>query len=111
MKEIDDFFKAQYKVLKVIRSSMNYSSPDKEAFTAEALDIPKPLYYNIIENLIDEEYIRNAKFKRFFGDSIVCDISDAKITSKGMEYLENNSTMKKISNILKGIKDVKGIII
>lgn len=82
---------------------MDYLAPDEEAFTAEALDIQKPLYYNIIENLIDEGYIRNAKFKRFFGDSILCDISDAKITYKGMEYLENNSTMKKRSNILKGI--------
>ena len=100
-----DNFKAIYQILRYIEESMDYEGFDEEHFTAETFKISEPRFYNLLKYLLDKGYITGIKFVSYVGG---CDIiiTEPRLTIDGLEYLENNSTMKKVYNILKGIKDI-----
>ena len=100
-----DNFKVIYQILKYIECSMDYEEFDSEHFTAEEFKISEPRFYNLLKALLDKGYITGIKFVAYIGGEDFV-INSPRLTIDGMEYLENNSNMKKIYNILKGIKDI-----
>lgn len=98
-----DNFKVIYKILKLLEVAMDYDEFDRSQLTAEYLGISKNRLNAILIMLQEEGYVhgvmnaqglRGVKLSRNFG-----------ITLKGLEYLEENSTMKKAAALIKGIKD------
>lgn len=59
-----------------------------------------------LNNLYDDGYIKGIIIVPLLGGKTGIKLNNPTITIKGMEYLENNSTMKKIYNIFKEGKDI-----
>lgn len=63
----------------------------------------------IMTNLVEEGYIDGVKIERVWGEKypVVNSLEDIGITPKGIEYLTDNSFIKKAKEML---KDVKAIV-
>lgn len=60
--------------------------------------------------LLDKNLIKGVIIKKYQdGDSVLV-LNDIKITLDGLQYLEENSIMKKMYKLAKGIKDVTPFI-
>ena len=98
--------KAIYKILKYLRAAMNYEEADIDFISANALGISENLWINILEMLTSSGYITGIEVKYGAQGERVLSISNLRITLKGIEYLEENSLMRRAANIAKGIKDI-----
>lgn len=99
-----DNFKIIYKILKILESAMSLEEFDKSLISAESLGLSLPLWSKIMKMLVDNNYITGIKVWNSFD----CDyprvaVIRPEITLKGLEYLNENSVMKKIANAAKGI--------
>lgn len=56
--------------------------------------------------MVDVGYIKGVSMKRDITGATRINASDVRITLKGLEYLQENSMMKKVYNAVKGIKDI-----
>lgn len=98
--------KAIYKILKYLREAMNYEEADIDFISANALGISENLWISIVEMLTSSGYITGIEVKYGAQGDRVLSISNLRITLKGIEYLEENSLMRRAANIAKGIKDI-----
>ncbi len=98
--------KAIYKILKYLREAMNYEEADIDFISDKALGISENLWVSILEMLVSNGYITGVEVKYGAQGDRVLSISNLRITLKGIEYLEENSLMKRAANIAKGIKDI-----
>jgi hypothetical protein len=99
-----DNFKIIYKILKILEAAMDYEELDMDALSPERLGITENRFNAIIIILIDSGCIKGVNvIKSIGGTSLRMD--EAQITLKGLEYLNENSTMKKMANLAKGIKE------
>ncbi|MCL2859249.1 MAG: YjcQ family protein [Oscillospiraceae bacterium] len=90
MKEINDF-EIIYDVLKRIHDFIDEEEFDTEQISYETLEISKARWNNYIEALVDEGYIKGVIIeKQLDGDKII-DVSEIKLTLKGLKYLDENS--------------------
>ena len=102
-----DNFKIIYHILRYLEDAMDYPEIDIDAFSATALNITKERWDSIMVMLVENGYIKGAvarvhqrqKPQLMFPER-------AQITLKGLEYLNENSTMKKVAYALKGVIDV-----
>lgn len=64
-------------------------------------------FYDVLKMAQEEGFIKGAKFQRAWGQDKIplFDNDDLEITSAGIIYLEENSTMKKIGETLKEATD------
>ena len=60
---------------------------------------------NLLESLHNEGYITGVEFPSAVGSIRGAKIYDARITQKGIEFLEDNSRMKKAAEFLRAVKD------
>lgn len=100
-------FNIIYKILKILEKSMSLEEFDNECISAEVLRIPYPLWCRILKILADNEYITGIEV----WNAMECNYPKValvrpEITLQGLEYLQENSVMKKIHNAAKGIKEV-----
>lgn len=94
-----------YKILSAIEKSMEYEIFDKEMISAKTLGISEIRLIKILKMLIDENYITGITVKHTAQGSYINFTDNISLTIKGLEYLEQNSMMKKAYNTLKGVKD------
>lgn len=99
-----DNFKIIYKILKILENAMSLEEFDKSLISAEKLNLSIPLWSRIIKMLVDNGYVTGIEVWNSFD----CDYPRVsairpEITLKGLEYLNENSVMKKIANAAKGI--------
>ncbi len=99
-------FKIIYKILKHLEKSLEVEQVDISMFNHEMFNIDKSHFDNILIMLLDAEYIKGVTPIHSIGGSSYVKIVNPTITLKGLEYLEENSLMKKASNIIKGIADI-----
>ena len=92
-----DNFKVIYKILKVLESAMDCDEVDRSLLKAENFE-------NIIRMLAKEEYITGVIIVDMIGIQGI-KFDDVRITLKGLEYLSENSLMKKAANLAKSIKE------
>jgi len=102
MKEFDVI----YKILKYLRSAMDYDEIDADFISAEALGISQNKQTAIMAMLASEGYISGVSVKQGAQGDIIISSSRPRITLKGLEYLEENSLMKKAARLAKGIKEI-----
>lgn len=102
-----DNFKIIYKILKILEKYMDVVDFDKQLISHESLGISENRWTRIMEMLVNEGYITGVRLIKADGQTIpFVRIMDVTITLKGLEYLEENSLMKKAANLVKGVADI-----
>lgn len=102
-----DNFKIIYRILKSLEASLDFEETDVSAISPEKLGVTKARWEQLLIMMQDEGYIKGIVCTRSAGEDkrhIVEPIKPV-ITLKGLEYLSENSFMKKAANLAKGIKD------
>ncbi len=102
-----DNFKVIYKILKILEQSMDMEEFDKASISKERLELSEPHWCRIMALIVSEGYVSGIEV----WNSMDCSyprvaLVRPEITLKGLEYLEDNTVMKKIANMAKGIKDI-----
>lgn len=102
-----DTFKIIYTILKYLEDCMDYSEFDPTPIEHECLEITKEKWSSIIKMMTDNGYIEGIKYKTYIHTTVpsITVYNHMSITLKGLEYLNENSTMKKLANLAKGIKE------
>ena len=98
-----DNFKIIYKILKVFEKNLDVEEPDWEDLTPQKLNISEVLWQNLIQMLIKAGYIDGIKITAT--GTYITPINP-QITLQGLQYLEENSMMRKAYRLAKGIKDI-----
>lgn len=101
-------FKVIYKMLSILAKSMDYPEFDAERLSAESLGVSEPMRLRLLEMLLKKGYIEGIQIRKYIDESypVVVGMENIQITMDGLAYLEENSLMKKASDIAKGIIDV-----
>lgn len=101
-----DNFKAIYKILTSLEAQMDLEKVNPDLFSPEILSVSKERWNKYIEMMADTGYIKGVRiFKSATGETIVkCE--EIQITLKGLEYLQENTVMRKIYNAARGVKEV-----
>lgn len=97
-----DNFKIIYKILRLLEESMDYDEFDTGLLSPELLGVSENRMNAILIMLQDEGYISGIIYRKGLNG---VKLNKPVITLKGLEYLEENSTMKKVAGLLKGIKE------
>lgn len=102
-----DAFKVIYKILKYLETCMDYSEIDVTPIEHEQLEITKEKWTSIMKMVADNGYIEGVEYKTYIhmAKPTITDYSNIRITLRGLEFLNENSTMKKLANLAKGIKE------
>ena len=102
-----DNFKYIYRILKLLEKSMDLEEFDPELIGYKELDIIKPRWSRIVSMLKEQEYIQGIDiWYSLAQDYPRVKLARPEITLKGLEYLNENSMMKKVYNAAKGIKEL-----
>lgn len=100
-----------YLILKEIEESRREGRKvNKDEISAERFNIHESYLLDILEELVKNGYIDCFQIRQTKGGRITTDIADARITESGCEYLEENSTMKKIEKLAKEACDLFPLI-
>ena len=80
---------------------------EKELISSEAIKVNYPKWCRLMAMLVNNGYISGVSV----WNSLDClypkvELTRPEITLKGLEYLEENSMMKKVSKVAKGVIDV-----
>lgn len=97
-----DNFKIIYKILRLLEEAMDYEEFDVSLLNPELLGVSENRMNAILIMLQDEGYITGIIYRKGLNG---VKLNKPVITLKGLEYLEENSTMKKVAGLLKGIKE------
>ena len=79
---------------------------DAAAVSAKRVGITENRWAALLKMLADSGYIEGVQIYQPADGGIIVNFIHPRITLKGLEYLEENSMMKKAYRIAKGIKDV-----
>lgn len=101
-----DNFKAVYKILTALEKAMDYPEFDIMQVGPEALGVSKERWSRYLEMMADVGYIKGVSIKRDILGELCIDARNVRITLKGLEYLQENTVMRKIYNAAKGITEV-----
>ena len=89
---MDKNIKIIYKILKTLEVAMDYDDFDLEQISADVLKI--------------SEFVQGVSVKYVGDGDVLVSVNSPRVTLKGLEYLNENSLMKRAHNAAKGIKDV-----
>lgn len=99
-------FRIIYRILKILQKAMDLEEFDRQNLSAEVLGLSLPKWSRIMSMLLREGYITGGETWNSMTQSyprVV--LTRPEITLKGLEYLEENSLMKKAADLAKGIID------
>lgn len=100
-------FKIIYKILKTIEKSMDYEEFDNNSISPEVLGISEQRWELFINELVEDGYIAGVVLVPIMGSRTKkVKLVKPYLTLKGMEFLEENSMMRKVADIAKGIADI-----
>lgn len=105
----DDYFVIVYKILKYLYECLKSGeTPDiYNILTAETYGVNQSYFEYIITELFEEEYIKGVSMINAIGrvTPVIKITPNITIKPKGIEYLQDNSTIAKAKNFLKEIKE------
>lgn len=91
--------------LKIVYSILKEFSEGNMNINHENYDIEYGEFITILEFMQNEELIRGASFAHTKTEPTIGWWDDAEVTMKGLEYLNNNSTLAKGYKTIKEIRD------
>ena len=95
-------FNTIYKILAALKASMDYDEFDSRLISAERLNVSEPRRRELLRMLSQAGYITGIAFT---GD-VMISIGRLRLTLRGLEYIEENSLMKRAYRAAKDIKDL-----
>lgn len=98
-----DNFKAVYKILATLEKAMDIPEFDISQIGPEAVGVSEERWARYLEMMVDVGYIKGVTVARSITGDTIINGRDIRITLKGLEYLQENSTMRKMYNAAKGI--------
>lgn len=101
-----DNFAVIYKVLDFFEKNMDNESIDMDEISYEKLGITENIWINIMKMMEDNEYIEGITIRKSIDGIISIGCCNPAITLKGLEYLKENSTMKKMYKFFKEVKEI-----
>lgn len=90
-----------YKKYKHTRIDEDYITP-----TTKDFPIPKEQLDETIAMMMEQNFITGNIVKAWGGDIVILDYQSLKITPEGIDYLQDNSKIKKICETLKEAKSI-----
>lgn len=103
-----DNFVVIYRILKALEASMDFEEFDEQLISPERLGITKERRDKLLIQMQKEGYISGISVVQYVNlASPSVDIPNSiSITIKGLEYLAENSLMKKAANLAKGVAEI-----
>lgn len=102
-------FRAIYRMLKVLHAAMDCDELDADQLTPEALGVSPQKLRSLWAMLAEKGLVDGVVVKSTKSGRIVSAI-DPRITYDGLEFLQENSLMRKAANFAKGVAEVAGAI-
>lgn len=99
-------FKIIYRILNILEKAMDYDEFDMNSISAETMKISEARWIKLMMLLSKEGYIDGVIIKQSLDGEYVMSVRSPQITLKGLEYLEENSLMKKAAKLAKGIAEI-----
>ena len=101
-----DNFRTIYKILSTLEAALDYPAFDIDQISAEKLGISEARRACYLEMMADTGLIKGVKASlNIMGELEIRD-AGIKITLAGLEYLSENTIMKRIYNAAKGVTDL-----
>ena len=104
----DDMHMIAYKVLSYLYSCLKLGdAPDEAVYSHDGtlFKIPESYWVAVMEELVAKGYIVGFKTQGTWGGPQIVVRNEPRITMDGVEYLQENSMMRKAANALKEAKD------
>ncbi len=101
-----DNFQAVYKILSALEKAMDLPEFEISQISASVLKVSEERWARYIEMMDDVGYIKGVKVCRSVTGDTCIDDCGIRITLKGLEYLQENSMMKRAYRTVKGIKEI-----
>lgn len=86
---------AIYRILRYLEMAMDYDEPDLDCISAKAIGITENRWKLIMEQLASHGYITGVAVERPMVGAITITKYNPRITISGLEFLSENSVMKK----------------
>ncbi|MCR4711484.1 MAG: YjcQ family protein [Clostridia bacterium] len=106
----DDYYVIVYQILAYLYRKLKDGEPVEPEFLmhdSPILHINEPYWCYIIENMLKQEFIEGVIMQRAWGSKVIFQgFENCRITPKGIEYLCENSTIKKAYRFLKDAKSI-----
>lgn len=100
-------FKVIYRILRILQKAMDVDEFDQGLISPTALGLSQQKWSRIMRMLLRNDYITGADtWESFDCPYPKVKLTRPEITLKGLEYLEDNSLMKKAAGIAKGVIDI-----
>lgn len=90
---------------KIIRLQKAGNKADLQAISTARLKIPEGYLLDILSDLLNEGYVKGFKILENKTGRCILSPEDISITMRGIEYLQDNSKMKKVYEALKEVRD------
>ena len=101
-----DSFKTVYRILNFLKESEKYDEFDDECFNAEYFGLTDRQFSSTLERMIDDGHVKGLSIKRGADGYVVISLMSPSITTAGLEYLSENSFMRKAAKAAKGIVEI-----
>ncbi len=101
-----DNFQAVYKILSALEKAMDFPEFDISQIGADKLGVSRERWTRYIEMMVDVGYIKGVRVFESVVSGTQVEDEGIRITLKGLEYLQENSIMKRIYKTLKGVKEI-----
>lgn len=103
----DDFFRIEFVILSYLYKVMREGrTVDWSVISPEALEIPEKYFRQIFLELMRQGFIKGLRYEEIGDDIRIADRKKVMITAEGIEYLNENSMMRKVADFFRGIKEV-----
>lgn len=105
---MSDELKLIFKILSILRNSLDYEEFDENRISAHALGVTSVKRDKLLMMLKDKGLIKGLVVSKYIDEPypVVVSCKNLMITMEGLEYLEENSLMQKAKNLAKGIIEV-----
>ena len=103
-----DNFKVIYKILKYLDRNNGNEDCDYREIMPGVLNVAETQWEQILISMQEDGYIKGLAYSQKLGEKFphLAYPVTPRITLKGMEYLAENTFMKKAANLVKGVTDV-----
>ncbi|MEG0228781.1 MAG: YjcQ family protein [Lachnospiraceae bacterium] len=103
----DDYFKIVYVILtELYECKKQNEKVDMRVISPARFKVPEGYLLDIFEEMKDEGYVKGFKILNTKTGRCAISLEDISITMKGIEYIQDNSKMQKVKEVLKTIKDI-----
>lgn len=103
---MNDNFKCIHKILKKLEKALDYESISFEEIGYEHLKISEIRWIHYLEMMSDVGLINGIEFKTYVDGSTEVMNKGIRITLKGLEYLTENSIMKRMYKAAETAKNI-----